>query len=1114
MDKQRLLKLYRWMFSARISDETEASLARQGEAPFYIPTAGHEGIAALGLHFLQNDWLECHYRDKALAIARGVSLKSYYDSLLGNDESNSAGRRMPGFVSDRTLNILSSPTVVGSSSLHAVGVADVIKDHPDAPFVYCGAGDGGTQEGEFLEALAEVSRSCLPVLFVIQDNHFALSTPTTGKMFYSSADGGIVNSFMNITVSTADGSQPHELEQHFQTVVQEIRSTRKPHIAVVDVQRLTSHTNSDDQRVYRSAEEIERIQKECDPVLNLKIHLLANGIQENEISGIEDEVREENSRALQQARESAEPRPAAEALRPLPDTWEGRKEYRGDINKPALTLIEAMREAFRHQLQTNPNVTMNGEDIEDPKGDVFGLTRGLSTDFPGRVTNAPLAEATILGKAIGQAMAGRQPVAMMQFVDFMPPAYNQLVCELGCMYWRTKGEWETPVLITAISGGYRAGLGPFHAQSPDGMAAQIPGVDVIYPSTAGDAAGLINAVFEAGRPTLLLYPKTLLNDRSLMTSNDISDHFVPLGKAREVRKGDHLTIVTWGSTVPLCMQTAKVLDQVGVYVQVIDLRSIKPWDKDCILNACRKTGKLLVVHEDNQVCGMGGEIVATVSEELGSKVQVARLGRKDTYIPYHYGEQLNILPSFKTILEKAATMTGYSVTWKPKSEENAGKLTVNAMGSSPSDETVTVTQLHVQPGDRVKAGTILASVEANKAAMEISTPVDGTVDTMLLNEGDVVQVGTALAVIATDGEAPNRMMHGIDPGTPLLSREIEQSAGAAKEAAADNPPRASGEPVYLNSVCSAVGSRVMKNEEFLHEFPQWTSDDVRKRTGIEQRYWISEDENALTLGVKAARELLEREKLEVQDLDMIICSTGTPPSSMTPSLACRILKELSPEDGEVMVQAYDINAACTGYLYSLQAAYDTLKYDASRKIMIVTAEALSPMVNRKDPHTAFIFGDAATASLLTTERRGGNMHARIHRPVLSAMGVDEHILRVPFLKTGETIEMEGPQVFRVAVRKMVDMLDNACKAEAVTIDQLDMIVTHQANERIIEAARKMIKFPKERVFNQMREYGNTSSNTIPLALQTVIPNQASGDKIGLTAFGGGYTFGAAIIEAL
>jgi 2-oxoisovalerate dehydrogenase E1 component len=270
----------------------------------------------------------------------------------------------------------------------------------------------------------------------------------------------------------------------------------------------------------------------------------------------------------------------------------------------------------------------------------------------------------------------------------------------------------------------------------------------------------------------------------------------------------------------------------------------------------------------------------------------------------------------------------------------------------------------------------------------------------------------------------------------------------------------------------------------------------------------------LSLAVKACRQLLDEQQLDISEIDTIICSTGTPPSSMTPSLACRILKELSPDKGETLVQAYDINAACTGWLYALQGAFDTLKYDARRKIIVVTAETLSPLLDQTDPETAFIFGDAATAALLSCDQERGGMRARLHRPVLSAMGVEEDILRVPFANSGETVGMKGTQVFRVAVRKMVTMLEKACQAENVQIDDLDMIVTHQANERIIEAARKMIKFNEERVFNQMREYGNTSSNTIPIALRTVIPAQKPGAKVGLTAFGGGYTFGAAVIEVL
>lgn len=310
---------------------------------------------------------------------------------------------------------------------------------------------------------------------------------------------------------------------------------------------------------------------------------------------------------------------------------------------------------------------------------------------------------------------------------------------------------------------------------------------------------------------------------------------------------------------------------------------------------------------------------------------------------------------------------------------------------------------------------------------------------------------------------------------------------------------------------NGLGSRHLTNDELLQGHGEWDSEAIRKRTGIENRYWIDGDENVLTLAVDATKQLLEKEQLQISDIGAIICSTGTP-LAMTPSLACSVLHELSPEKGEVLMQAHDVNAACSGYMYAMQSAFDFLTNAPEKKVIVITAETLSPMVNHDDQKTMALFGDAATASLVSCEKRPGNVGVKLNRPFLSATGVDAKVLYVPNMGSGEVVEMEGLTVFKLAVRKMIDMLDNACQERGITVEDLDMIVPHQANERIIEAIRKTIHCPPEKMFNHIRKYGNTSSNTIPIALTELIPSMDIDSKVGLTAFGGGFTFGAAVIE--
>ncbi len=1102
-DTPLFLDMYRHMLASRKADSVQEDAAQRGEAFFYIPASGHEAMAALAPHLTKTDWLHCHYRDRALLLARGVSLSDMLLELLGRTGSPSEGRRMPGFACSRELNLLSAPTGVATNALQAVGVAQAVKDKGEV--VYCGIGDGGTQEGEFLEAVAEAVRSQLPVLFVVQNNKFALSTPTRGRTFFSLPDGE-ASDFYGIPILRVDGTDAVATHRMFGEAVAQVRETGGPQIVIMNIERLMSHTNADDHTLYRSEEEIRDMRAHADPILNLAAKLMEAGIPEEELKQIEREINHEIDLAFNVARKAQNAVTEFSAKKPLPAAMAAKDEQRTDGKD--LTMIEAMREVISARLGADPNAYLYGEDLEDPKGDVFGLTRGVGRDFPGQVVNSPLSEATIVGAAIGQALTGKKPVACIQFSDFMLPAFNQIASELGAMWWRTNGQWECPVVMMAICGAYRPGLGPYHAQTFDATFAHIPGLDVFMPSTAADAAGLLNASFESGRPTVFLFPKNLINDRSVCCAANAAEQFVPIGKARVSRPGKDLTLVSWGSTMPLCEKTADALEEAGSTVEVIDLRSLSPWDEDTVIASAKKTGRLLVVHEDNHTCGLGGEILATVAEKADAEINMARVARHDTYIPFLYETQMEVLPSFKSILGKAAELLDYSLAWQKPVEEAEGSVIVNAIGSSPSDKTVTITELQVQAGQSVSAGDILASVEADKATMEISTPVEGTVEELLLAEGDAVDVGTPLARIKTqETDLIKKPITAENPGTPIL--EKKRSTGPVSVRSQQDRPAL--KPVILSSIATVLGSRKVMNDELVKPGDEWDSEAIRKRTGITTRYWIDGRQDVTSMAVEAARSLLAAEKLKPEDIDALICSTGTP-TAMTPSLACRVLRELSPEKGELLMQAHDVNAACSGYMYAMQNAVDILRDDPSKKVVVITAETLSPMINENDPKTSVLFGDAATASLLSCNLRSGNINALVNRPTLSAKGVDDKVLYVPNMGGEETIAMEGLTVFKIAVKKMIRMLEDACARRGIGVDELDMIVPHQANERIIEAIRKTIHCPPEKMFNHIGKYANTSSNTIPFALTELMPGLDAGCKVGLTAFGGGFTFGAAVIE--
>ncbi len=1111
--KAELLTLYRAMYASRACDRLEAQLASRGEAFFYLEAAGHESIAALGLHMLGADWLHCHYRDKALLAARGLTLADYFHSILGTDEAASRGRRLGCMLSAPAHNILSIPTPVGNGALQAVGIAAAVKDRPESPIAYCGLGDGTTQQGEVLEALGEAVRTRLPVLFVVQNNRLAISTSTHGKTFFS-LPGGDAESYLGEPLVRLDGRDPAGCLRGFGEVVARMRETRAPGLVILDVERLGSHTSSDDQRAYRDEDEIAAARERGDPVARLRADLLATGLDEAELAAQETEVETAVQEGYEAAAAAEAPAPCRVAKPDLPEGVTTRAEYRGDPEKAELTMIEALREVLRARLESDERVSLYGEDLEDPKGDVFGVTRGLSTQFPSRVRNSPLAESTIVGVSIGRALAGERPVAFLQFADFLPVCYNQIAAELGSLWWRSGGGWKAPVIVMAACGAYKPGTGPFHTQTGEALASHAPGLDVYMPSDAADAAALLNTAFDTERPAIFLYPKNLLNDRERKTSADVSAHFAPVGKARVTRSGGEITLVGWGNSVRLCERAALALENAGVEPEVIDLRCLSPWDEDLVVASAARTGRLVVVHEDNRSCGLGAEVAATVAERSPRPVQIRRVTRPDTFVPCNYANHVAVLPSRQDVLEAACALLDLDLRWQASPEEaEPDLLTVEALGASPSDESVTLVELLVRPGETVAAGQVLANVEADKAASEMSAPVAGTLEAALAAEGETVKVGAPLFRIRVPDPGAIRRTRALKEPTPLIKRR--QREMVAPLITPDTAERVKKRcRVGLAAVAARWGSRVVASEEVAERFPDMSAEDIVRRSGIVRRQCLGENETAQSLAVSAAREALDREGLAPDDLDVIICSTGSSVCA-TPSMACMILHALCQAKGAAQVQAYDINAACSGYLYALQCAYDHLQSHPAGRILIVTSEALSTRANPDDFSTAILFGDAATASIVYGEERLDGTRALVYRPELSGEGDDGTTLYVPLRAgQGEFIHMDGSKVFSVAVRKMVFMLKRSCAEAGLELADLDLVVSHQANQRIIDAVRNRIKFPPDTMFSNIARFGNTSSSTIPLCLTEVLPDFPGGKNLGMCAFGGGLTFGAGILRTV
>ncbi|HIA20004.1 MAG TPA: beta-ketoacyl-ACP synthase 3 [Planctomycetaceae bacterium] len=1106
MDRTEMLRLYRVMLTSRRIDELEEEMTHRGEAFFQLSAAGHEATAALVSHLHEDDWLHCHYRDRALLIARGLPVRTFFDNLLCNDHAPGRGRRMSPFMSDPALKILSMVTPTGNNALQSVGVAAAVRDRPGQPIVYNGVGDGTTQQGEFLEACAEAARSQLPVLFVVQDNKWAISTQTQQKTFYSLPEGK-ASDFCGIPIEYANGCDATIADEVFQRTVARMRSDRKPAIIVLELERLASHTNADDQRIYREQSDLEQAQATSDPITIFQQRLLDMGFTDVDLQAIDCQIKDQIEAAQNEAMESSVPLTTKTAKRTLHvELTHPSRQRAGAESAPQITMREALRNVLHHHLVENERVTLFGEDIEDPKGDVFGVTKGLSTEFPSRVRNSPLSESTIIGTSIGRALAGEQPVAFLQFADFIPLAFNQIASELSTIHWRSDGKWSVPVITMIACGGYRPGLGPYHAQTFESILAHNPGIDVFMPSTAEDAVGLLNAAFASERPTMFLYPKTCLNDTENTTSADVANQFVPIGTARKVRSGRDVTFVCWGNTVRLCSDAANVLEKAGVEAEVIDLRSLYPWDEHMVLTSAEQTARLIVVHEDNRTCGLGAEILATVGERARLPISMRRVTRPDTYVPCNFVNQIEVLPSFKSVLTTAAELLNLDLSWIPPKEQEQGVHFIDAIGSGPSDEHVIVVEVNVQAGQQLSRGDVIASLEATKSVFEITSPVDGTVEEIFASEGATVPVGEPLMKIQTEiNEQQVKPVTQENPGTPVIKQRKSETTLLV-------PSQTLGHRAFdvgISSVSTVSGSRLISNSDLNLVGAGMKTDDIIRLTGIEFRHWAAEGEDAVSMAVDACWQVLEQERLIIDDLDLVICST-TSPQSVTPSMACRVLNGLTRGKSDTMLQAYDINAACSGYLYALQAAYDFLQSTPRGRVLVVTAEVLSPLLNPDDFDTAILFGDATTATILYGESHFDQAMARLHRPELSAKGEDGSTLSVPFPHDG-FIQMKGRKVFTEAVRSMISSLTRVCQRKGIQVNDLNLIVPHQANQRIIDAIQSRVE---PQVFSNIRHHGNTSSSSIPLCLNELLPHCESGQQLGLCAFGGGFTFGAGILESI
>ena len=705
----QLVEIYRLMFLSRAVDDREILLKRQQKIFFQISAAGHEALqvgAALALR-PGYDWFFPYYRDRALCLALGVSP---YDMMLqavgAADDPASGGRQMPTHWSSQSLHIVSSSSSTATQLLHAVGCAEAgryfsrhpesaVKDpgdyrefhnvdfHGDEVALAC-VGEGSTSQGEFWEAMNTASNQKLPVIFMVEDNGYAISVPVEVN-----TPGGnisrLVANFPNFFFAEIDGNDPVASLRTFQQAATHCRAGRGPALVHGHCVRLYSHSLSADDKNYRCAAEREA-DALCDPIARMRTRLLADGIlAAAELDEMERRLDREAAEAAERALHA--PPPAVESItahvysEDLDPTRVAfateQPEHTEEESVPkvaAHTMADLINHCLRDEMHRDERIVIYGEDVADAsrnealnevkgKGGVFKLTAGLQTEFGSeRVFNSPLAEANIVGRAVGYALRGMKPVVEIQFFDYIWPAMHQIHNELALLRWRSNGTWSAPAVIRVPIGGYLTGGAIYHSQSGESIFTHTPGLRVVFPSNALDANGLLRTAIRCDDPVLFLEHKRLYRETYGRAAYPGPGFAIPFGKAKIVRPGSQLTLVTYGALVPRALQAAQQAERLhGIDVEILDLRTLNPYDWEAIATSVRKTNRVIVAHEDMLSWGYGAELAARIADELFDDLDapVRRIGSMDTFVAYQPKLEDAILPQPETILKAIMDLKRY-----------------------------------------------------------------------------------------------------------------------------------------------------------------------------------------------------------------------------------------------------------------------------------------------------------------------------------------------------------------------------------------------------------------------------------------------------------------------